>query len=416
MNLPNWLLRVAGWATPKRRRRTSLVRSAERFEARALLSSFVVDSPLDQPDSNPGDGIATTASGETTLRAAVQEANAAPGPDTIFLPPGYLDLSLFGPSDHSAASGHLEIADELTIVGAGQDKTFIDASQIDSAFHIQAGVALPLDTLTLQIPAESETAIVNNGGTLILEDAKVDGIPTQSFPIVRQSDVTTNGRHADLLVGLYNPVVSRVEPLDPIFAPPPIFVSVLNSTKPDATIAIGTERSRGWITAEGDFELQPTPEGNPSGRPEPTVRIAEQTPEGSGETTSQRRRDVVNSLFQDQAGTKPQTVKPVAGEQPGDVPAEPRRLHEKFPMLLPMNDDGTLQVAPEGSTPGVPLPLPPPLPEPAELKEAVGHTRRATGHSTPAQALMAGVLLTMVRPGVFRRAVRRLTGWKNLVV
>ena len=80
MNLPIWLLRVAGWATPKRRRRTSLVLSAERFEPKAMLSAFVVNSPLDLPDVNPGDGIAETTSGETTLRAAVQEANATAGP------------------------------------------------------------------------------------------------------------------------------------------------------------------------------------------------------------------------------------------------------------------------------------------------------------------------------------------------
>ncbi|MBL6704982.1 MAG: hypothetical protein ISQ06_02640, partial [Planctomycetaceae bacterium] len=248
MNLPNWLLRVAGWATPKRRRRTSLVKSAERFEPKAMLSAFIVDSPLDQPDVNPGDGIAATSSGETTLRAAIQEANAAPGQDTILLPPGLIELTLQGPTDHSAASGDLEITDDLVISGAGLDETFIDASQIDSAFHIQDGVSLTLEQLTLLVATDSETGIVNDGGSLTLDNVETEEAPP-AFPANDYSDLTTNSRHADLLVGLYQPIVERDEPLDPIFAPLPIFVSIVNSTKPDATIGIGTERIPGWSTA-----------------------------------------------------------------------------------------------------------------------------------------------------------------------
>lgn len=414
MNLPHWWLRVAGWATSKRRRRTALFGSAERFEARTLLSSFVVNSPIDQPDADPGDGIAATASGETTLRAAIQEANAAPGPDTIILPPGLLNLSLSEPNDHSAAFGHLEITDELIIAGAGQEATFIDASQIDSAFHIQSGISLTLENLTLQIPADSGSAIVYDGGSLTLDEATIDEVPIESFPVIRPSDVTTNDRHATLLYGLYNPVVNGDEPLDPIFAPPPIFVSVVNSTRPDATIGIGSERSSGWMTADGEPDLQPAPHTNPAESSAASSRIAEKAPEGTGAPTDQRRREVVNSLFQNQPEVKQQTVKPVAGEQPEDAATEPRRLNEKFPMLLPMNGDGSLNVAPEQPIQG--LPVPPPLPEPAELKNAAGHTRRAAGRSQTTHAIMAGVLLTMASPAAFRRAVKRLTGWKHLVV
>lgn len=415
MNLPNWLLRVAGWATPKRRPRISLVKSAERLEPKAMLSAFIVDSPLDQPDANPGDGIAATADGTTTLRAAIQEANAAPRTDTIVLPPGLIELSLQGPNNHSAASGDLEITDDVVISGAGIEETFIDASQIDSAFHIQDGVSLTLEQLTLLVSGESGTGIVNDGGSLTLDDADIDEAPS-AFPAKDYSDLTTNSRHADLLVGLYQPVVDRDEPLDPIFAPPPIFVSIVNATKPDATIAIGTERSRDWMTTETNPDLKPTPDNSPAERLTSPIRIADQNSEVPGEKTQQRRRDVVNSLFQDRLGATPQTVKPVAGEQPAESKsdAEPRRLREAFPMLLPMNDDGSLQVVPEDSA--VDRPLPPPLPEPAQLKEATGRTRRATGQSVPTQALMAGVLLSMVGPRAFRRAVRRFTDWRNQVV
>lgn len=415
MNLPNWLLRVAGWATPKRRRRQSLIKTTERFESKTMLSAYVVDSPLDLPDANPGDGIAETATGETTLRAAVQEANASPGPDTIALPSGLIELTLQGPTDHTAASGDLEVTDDLAISGAGLDETLIDATQIDSAFHIQDGASLTLEQLTLRVTADSESGIVNDGGTLTLDDADVDEVPF-AFPARDYSDLTTNSRHADLLVGLFQPVVEREQPLEPIFAPPPIFVSVANSTKPDATIGIGSERSRDWLTAEDNPELKPTPDNVPSRNLDTPVRIAEQDPDGSSKAT-QRRRDVVNSLFQDQPEGTEGTVKPVAGEQPAESGSEsnsePRRLRETFPMLLPMNDEGQLEVVP--NDPVTDGPAAPPLPEPALLKESASNTTRASGQSAPGQALVAGVLITMSRPGVIRRAVRRISNWKNLV-
>ena len=415
MNLPTWLLRVAGWATPKRRRRTSLINSAERFEPKAMLSAFIVDSLLDQPDANPGDGIAATASGDTTLRAAVQEANATSGPDAITLPSDLIELSLQGAVDHTAASGDLEITDDLVISGAGLEESIIDASLIDSAFHIQDGVSLTLENLTLQVSTGNENAIVNDGGTLTLKGADVDEV-SEAFPARDYSELTTNTRHSDLLVGLFQPVVQRNEPLDAIFIPPPIFVSVVYASKPDATIAIGTERLPGWSTAGRNPDLQPTPETAPGKQLDGPIRVAEQHPDLPGETTKQRRRDVVNSLFQERPDARQQSVKPVAGEQPvkGKSETEPRRLKEAFPMLLPIDEDGELQVVPQNAT--IDGPVPPPLPEPALLKDAVSYNRRAVEHSAPVQALMAGVLLTMVRPGALRRAVKRITDWKNLVV
>jgi hypothetical protein len=415
MNLPTWLLRIAGWATPKRRRRTSLINSAERFEPKAMLSAFIVDSLLDQPDANPGDGIAATASGDTTLRAAVQEANATSGPDAITLPSDLIELSLQGAVDHTAASGDLEITDDLVISGAGLEESTIDASLIDSAFHIQDGVSLTLENLTLQVSTGNENAIVNDGGTLTLKGADVDEV-SEAFPAKDYSELTTNTRHSDLLVGLFQQVVQRNEPLDAIFIPPPIFVSVVHASKPDATIAIGTERLPGWRTAGRNPDLQPTPETAPRKQLDGPIRVAEQYPDLPGETTKQRRRDVVNSLFQERPDARQQSVKPVAGEQPVEDKSEkePRRLKEAFPMLLPIDEDGELQVVPQNAT--IDGPVPPPLPEPALLKDAVSYNRRAVEHSAPVQALMAGVLLTMVRPGALRRAVKRITDWKNLVV
>ncbi|MCI0354526.1 MAG: CSLREA domain-containing protein, partial [Acidobacteria bacterium] len=45
---------------------------------------FTVDSTIDEPDANSGDGLCASApSGECTLRAAIEEANVLPGIDNI---------------------------------------------------------------------------------------------------------------------------------------------------------------------------------------------------------------------------------------------------------------------------------------------------------------------------------------------
>src|SRR5688572_29232876 len=49
----------------------------------AQAAGFLVNSTGDGPDIRLGDGRCTSADGKCTLRAAIQEANARPGADTI---------------------------------------------------------------------------------------------------------------------------------------------------------------------------------------------------------------------------------------------------------------------------------------------------------------------------------------------
>lgn len=57
--------------------------SISNFTASAAPQTFVVDSTLDTSDANPGDGTCETAGAVCTLRAAIEEANANAGADTI---------------------------------------------------------------------------------------------------------------------------------------------------------------------------------------------------------------------------------------------------------------------------------------------------------------------------------------------
>src|SRR6266545_462386 len=81
----------------------------------ARAAAFTVNSTIDAVDANPGDGACASASGECTLRAAVPETNAMPGPNTILMPAGTYLLSIFGGFDDAAASGDLDVNDELEI-------------------------------------------------------------------------------------------------------------------------------------------------------------------------------------------------------------------------------------------------------------------------------------------------------------
>ena len=115
----------------------------------AAATNFVVDSNADKTDATPGDGLCDTGEGECTLRAAVQEANVLEGSDSISIPAGTYTISLAGTGEDAAATGDLDITDNLTITGAGTGATVIDADNLDRAFHALSGT-LELSDLTVQ--------------------------------------------------------------------------------------------------------------------------------------------------------------------------------------------------------------------------------------------------------------------------
>lgn len=132
----------------------------------ASAATFTVNSTADSVDATPGDGVCADSSGACTLRAAVMEANALAGADTIDLtqindPAQPIILSIKGVDEtyepapsgtgyvavatHDASIGDLNITGDTTIVGAGSSKTLVEWSAADQAdgsgdrvFHIEA--------------------------------------------------------------------------------------------------------------------------------------------------------------------------------------------------------------------------------------------------------------------------------------
>ena len=116
-------------------------------------ATFTVNSTIDAPDVRPGNGSCETAPGNgvCTLRAAVQEANASLGADTITLPAGIYVLTIPADVEPDAASGDLNIVEDLAITGGGAGSTIVDGNGSESIFEIDApgGLTVLLSGVTI---------------------------------------------------------------------------------------------------------------------------------------------------------------------------------------------------------------------------------------------------------------------------
>src|SRR5690606_1337463 len=120
----------------------------------ALAATLTVDlTSIDAVDANPGDGVCriagvAPADPGCTLRAAEMEANALSGADRITLPFGArITLSLAGRDEDSAATGGLDVPDEVTISTptapvTAADRVSIDAAGIDRVLDVSADTQL----------------------------------------------------------------------------------------------------------------------------------------------------------------------------------------------------------------------------------------------------------------------------------
>src|SRR5688572_19379948 len=92
---------------------------------------------------NAGDGV-------LSLRESVLAANASVGvADTINLPAGTYTLSLTGAGEDGAATGDLDLRDDVSIQGAGAATTILDGNLADRVFDIFSGT-VTVTNLTLR--------------------------------------------------------------------------------------------------------------------------------------------------------------------------------------------------------------------------------------------------------------------------
>lgn len=139
----------------------------------AHAKAFKVNTTLDAPDANPGNGKCATASGACTLRAAVMEANGLAAlragkrkssRNRIKLRAGTYTLTVTGKGEDNAATGDLDLnGGALTIKGTGRGRTIIDGNQHDRIFHL--GPATPNQFSLSRVTIQNGSAVSNPPST-----------------------------------------------------------------------------------------------------------------------------------------------------------------------------------------------------------------------------------------------------------
>lgn len=103
---------------------------------------------------------------DCSLREAVINSNVCPGAQIIRLPAGTYDLSIAGTGEDAAATGDLDITDDVTIIGMGAP--FIDANGIDRVFDIHAPATVEIQTMLIRGGEEQSGAGIRNKSTLTM--------------------------------------------------------------------------------------------------------------------------------------------------------------------------------------------------------------------------------------------------------
>ncbi len=134
--------------------------------------SLAVNTTADTSDRLPGDGTCADATGACSLRAATQEANAAPSLDVILAPAGIYTLTLTGAEEDAAASGDIDLRSDVAIYGAGAGLTIVDGAGADRVFDILTGSAR-LVGLTIRGGAATDGGGIRNAGALMLVGSEV---------------------------------------------------------------------------------------------------------------------------------------------------------------------------------------------------------------------------------------------------
>jgi CSLREA domain-containing protein len=127
------------------------------------VSDYIVTKP---DDTN--DGVCDS---DCSLREAVINANACPGHQTIHIPADGYTLTLAGAGEDAAATGDLDITDDVTIIGTGAPS--IHGFNSDRIFDIFAPADVTMELLIIIEGEEQLGAGIYNRSKLTLYDLSI---------------------------------------------------------------------------------------------------------------------------------------------------------------------------------------------------------------------------------------------------
>src|SRR5713101_1679664 len=171
MGFSSWIRKlgyVPGLRQARPGRRARYQRAAAHYRPRLeALEDRLVPSTIN---------VTTTLDGVAgSLRAAIIQANASHGPDTIMVPAGTYTLTLAGANEDDAATGDLDIRNDLTISGAGAATTIIDGGGLDRVFQV-FGAKVAISGVTIEGGIASQGGgLFNSGGNVTLSQCDTGG-------------------------------------------------------------------------------------------------------------------------------------------------------------------------------------------------------------------------------------------------
>ena len=196
-------------------------------------ADLTLNSAYDVNDLEPGNGLCVAylvvfppfVLPFCTLRAAIEEANELPGPDTINIPSGSYRLDIAGINEDRSATGDLDITDTLLNRGSGINQTYIDGNELDRVFDIsKSNAKVTIEHLTItngNLPSNLPTDHKGGGGirnrgdltlrNIVLTDNLIKGstwgdsgggILNRSKCILKNSTIKEN--HASTGGGIFN--------------------------------------------------------------------------------------------------------------------------------------------------------------------------------------------------------------------
>ena len=139
--------------------------------------TFRVNTLEDTIDVDISDGRSLDENGKSSLRSAIQQANANVDANTIIVPAGVYDISRAGLNEDNAALGDLDIRHTLTIRGAG--------SGIDlAAQRLQRSQILVSETSVLSFDVEDSPITLSTEQRLNEGTGRIESFTTLQIPRV----------------------------------------------------------------------------------------------------------------------------------------------------------------------------------------------------------------------------------------